>query len=240
MHKLKFITLALLGATACTEPIKGEDVATSEMVAYLDVTSDGLTTVAGASFTLGAGVPVTYVQLGVGDTLSATAVGADGELSKEMGELIAGDLVSYLASFDVVEEDGMFTISLERDLDGGALSSVATLPPPFEITGTEPTQTWSRGSEDLTITWTGDAADDPMTLSADGDCIDDYELLLDEDIGAVTVAAGALPSTTGKEDQACEVTFRLKRQRSGEVDPAFAGGTFSSKQYRLVTVYAEP
>ena len=240
MRYSTFSAMLLLGAVACTPPVKGDEVSTADMVAYMDVTSDGATSVSTASFTLGSGVPVTYVQLSVEDTLSTTALDSAGELSKEMGELIAGDLVSYLASFDVVEADAQFTVSLERTLDGGALASVATLPPPFEITGSEPAQDFSRGSDAITITWTGETAGDPMTLSADGDCIDDYELLLDEDTGSVTVPAGTLPSTTGAEAQACEVTFWLKRNRSGEVDPAFAGGTFGSKQYRTITVYAEP
>lgn len=235
---MRYFTITLLGlaGVACTPPKSADEVATSEMVAYLDVTSDGATSVSTASFTYGSGVPVTYVQLGLDDTLTTTV----GELTKEMGELVAGDLVSYVESFDVVEADAAFTVSLTRIVDAGAPASVATLPPPFEITGSEPDQTFSRGAEDITLSWTGETAGDRMTLTADGDCIDDYELSIDEDTGAVTVPAGSLPSTTGKEAEACEVTFWLKRDRSGELDPAFAGGTFSAKQYRTLTVYAEP
>lgn len=232
-------TIAMTGfglLTACTPPKSADEVATADMVAYLDVTCDGETSVATASFTYGSGVPVTYVQLGLEDTLTATAA----DLTKEMGELVAGDLVSYVASFDVVEAESAFTISLERTTDESAPSSVATLPPPFEITGSEPDQTFSRGGEDITLSWSGETADDRMTLTADGDCIDDYEQSIDPDTGSVVVTAGSLPSTTGKEAEACEVTFWLKRDRSGEVDPTFAGGTYSAKQYRTLTVYAEP
>ena len=232
----KNLMMALTLTAACTPPKSGDEVATSDMVAYLDVTSDGTTSTVTASFTYGSGVPVTYVQLGLEDTLTATVA----DLSKEMGELVAGDLVSYVVSFDDTAADTMFTVDLERGADTSAPASVATLPPPFDISGSEPDQTWSRGGEDITLSWAGDTAGDRMTLTADGDCIDDYEQSIDEDTGSVVVTAGSLPSTTGKEAEACEVTFWLKRDRSGELDPAYAGGTFSAKQYRTITVYAEP
>lgn len=228
--------LGMLGTVACTEPVKGDDVLTSEMVATLDVTSDGGTSTATAAFTYGSGFPVTYVQLGVADTLTVTG----GELEKSMGELVLDDLISYVASFDLIEVDTPFLFSLERELDAGALSSTATLPPPFEITSAEPA-TFSRGAEDLTVTWTGEVnTADALTLVVDGDCIDSYEEALPQDLGTVTIPAGNLVSTTGQEAESCEITVWLKRQRNGELDAAFAGGTIAASQYRTTDVIADP
>lgn len=228
---------ALLLAGACTEPIKSDDVATSEMVADLDVTCDGNTSVATALFTYGSGLPVTYVQLGAADTLTATG----GDLSKEMGELVVQDLISYVASFDLTEADTLFGFALERDLDGGALDSSVTLPPPFELTAPQEGSTFSRGNDDLVVSWTGDAdPDDALTVVADGDCVDSYEDLLDADTGTLTIAAGTLISTTGDEAETCDLTVTIKRARLGSLDAAYGGGTIDSKQYRTVRVSTSP
>lgn len=231
------IPLLLAGLVGCTEPIKSSEVATSEMVAEMDVTCDGQTSVATALFTYGSGFPVTYVQLSYDDTLSAVA----GGLSKEMSELVLDDLISYIASFELTEADTEFQITLERVLDEGAAGNTATLPPPFEITAPADAQSFSRGADDLTIAWEGAAADgDRTTLVIDGDCIDGYEELLSEDLGTVTIPAGDLVSSTGHETETCEVMVWVKRERSGELDPAFAGGTMSARQYRAVEILAEP
>jgi len=237
MKTLNAFLPALLLAGACTEPIKSDEVATSEMVADLDVTCDGNASVATASFTYGSGLPVTYVQLGVSDTLTVTG----GDLSKEMGEVVVQDLITYVASFDLIDADTLFSFSLERDLDGGAPDSSVTLPPPFEITAPATGSTFSRGNDDLVVTWTGDAdADDALTLVADGDCVDSYEELLDADTGTATIPAGSLVSTTGHEAETCDVTVTIKRARLGTLDAGYGGGTIGSKQYRTVQVSGSP
>ncbi len=225
-----------VATTACTEPIKGDEVLTAEMVAGLDVTCDGGTSVATAAFTYGSGFPVTYVQLGETDILTAWG----GDLSKEMGELVLDDLISYVASFELVDADTAFEFSLQREVDAGAPSSTVTLPPPFEISAAEPS-TFSRANDDLVLSWTGEGnVDDALTLVVDGDCIDSYQQLLTEDTGTVTIPAGTLVSTTGQEAESCEVTLWLKRQRSGLLDSAYAGGTITASQYRTTDVISDP
>lgn len=231
------LPLVLLGALGCTEPIKSDEVATSEMVAALDVTCDGNTSVATALFTYGSGFPVTYVQLTPEDTLTVSAA----ELSKEMGELVIDDLISYVASFDLIDADTAFTVSLERTLDGGAPASTVTLPPPFTLTSPTDELSFSRGTQDLLVSWEGEGnAEDALTLVIDGDCIESYEELLDADDGEATIPAGTLISVAGSETETCDVTVWLKRQRSGELDPGYAGGSITAKQYRTVEVASAP
>lgn len=228
--------LALLPLlSACTEPVKSTDITTDQMVATLSASCNGEDTTVAAFLTVGEELPITYVELDPVDTLTATA----GEVTEEMEKLQVEEIISYLAFFYYAESEGEVTVSLLRDIDEGAPASLTTLPPNFEIVAPVEGSTFARATEDLVLTWQGDVATDPLHLHVTGDCVETYDMDID-DIGTLTLTAGTLASAAGAEANTCDITIQLQRTRDGAVDPGFAGGTFAAYQTRTVTISAGP
>lgn len=236
MNKAPLWAAALAATTGCTVPAKSGDLGTEALAADYDVACDGNASVLTATFTDPSSALITYVTLEVGDEVSVSS----GDSTEVLSELDLSPLISYVGALPLAEADTPFVFALTRELDGGAPDSEVTLPPPYEINGVNPSVDYSRGTNALSVAWSGDSAGDPMSLTVTGACIEDYIVDLEDESGSAGIDAGALVSRTGSEAETCDLTVTLSRTREGTLDSTFAGGSILARQDRSVTVSAAP
>ena len=221
---------------ACTEPVKSGEVYTDEIDATFTVMCDGELSTISATLILEGGYPLTYVELEGDDSLTATAGGQ----SKELNTVTIGDSIVYTAALPVTEADEPFVLALERSIDGGAPDTTVSLPAPFSISSPQEGASFSRSGEELVINWDLANDGDTMTVTVEGDCIEDWSESLSEDPGSLTIGAGELVALDGQEAETCDLTVGVSRMREGELDPAYAGGLIHAMQVRAVTLTAAP
>jgi hypothetical protein len=231
MTKLGLIALVLAGCTR----VDSDDILTSGIHAQIGATANGDgTTRVSATLYLGNPINLNFVDLTGGDRLIARG----GDEEKVMTETIILNIVGHSATFQTDNEDDEFEVAFVREVDGGAPSSIATLPAPFEI---DPVAASVSRAAALDLTW-DTTAPDLMRWSASGDCIDSAG----DDIGTDEGGTTLLPSTLQKRQgsmvaDSCVVTLTVTRQRLGELDPAYGeGGSVSGEQVRTVQFMSTP
>ncbi|MBK7865383.1 MAG: hypothetical protein IPJ65_43660 [Archangiaceae bacterium] len=233
------VTTALSLLTCRTESLSA--VETKDVTAGISALTrgDGSTEVS-ATFRKGA-TSLTFLQLTVDDTLTATT----GTTTREMSELSLLGVVSYSASFDVDAEGTQFKVSLQRMKDSGAPSSVATLPAAFTVTPLG--GSFSRAASGPKVEWSN-AGSDPMELSITGDCITQLDAQLPSGAVDYTVAAGALKkraATTAdggmvQIPDSCTATATVSRNKAGQLDPGYGSGGVVGIQRRTATFTTAP
>ncbi len=233
---LKLALLVLVVSAACTK-VDSASILTSGMHADIDAraTADGVTTVR-TTLMLGNPINLDFIELQSDDELVAT----HGTMTKLMIESELLNAVSYSADFTTNAEGEIFEVSLERSVDAGAPSSLATLPAPFTITPPA-SATFSRASA-MTLTWdTSGAAPDRMRLRITGDCISAFNETLTGDPGTVTVPAGTIQKQMEQPGEpvanSCGATIELTRVLEGELDAGYgAGGSAVGTQVRTLAI----
>ena len=227
------IPTALLLAVSCTD-IDSEDLLTSGMSAAITVTArgDGNADV-DAILRAGGSTSTTFVELTADDALTVAA-GEAAAVALEEYEI--GALHGYHASVAGDEPATVFTVALTRTVDDGAASTTIQLPAAFEVTA--PAADFSRAA-DFALAW-GPVADEPMELTASGDCVNLYVTTIEADAGAFTIPANTLTPIDGGS-QNCEVTFTFRRTKVGSLDVAFEeGGSALGIQERTATSLSAP
>ncbi len=229
----RFALLVLIASCTTTE---SEHVLTSGIYASISASSkgDGKTTVSATLF-VGSPIGLNFVELTGDDSLVAKTAG----MSKTMQESELLNVVGHHADFPVDAEGAQFEVVFDRAVDGGAPSSVATLPAKFDITN--PPASGSRAAA-ITLAWSPAGSPDAMSWEAKGDCIEDESSPITGDPGTVTIAANTLTKRMGAmiEDN-CAVTFTIKRSKAGQLDPNYGkGGTVFGVQYRAAVVATTP
>ena len=210
-------SLAALALLAGCTTTSSSDVLTSGIYASINAETkgDGKTEV-GATLFVGNPIGLNFVELTGDDELIAKT----GSQAKPMVERTLLNTVVHRAEFDVDAPGTQFEVVFARTVDQGAPSSIATLPDKFEIL-TAP-QSASRAQE-VTIAW-APTGSDMMSWSAKGDCIEDISMPITADQGYVDVPGDTLKKRMGANiaDQ-CAVTFTIKRQKLGSLDPHYGG-----------------
>lgn len=226
-----------LSVSGCAESVESDDVLTDGIYAILRAVAtddDGLR--ATAILLVGGAGSNTYVMLTGDDALTATA---DGETSRLIAQNL-GDIYQYNGELAANAVDTEVVFRFERTIDDGAPDSRCTMPAAFEITAPVDGDVFSRAEDDLVITWTPGSDDDPLQLEVDGSCIQDLVVTIDEDTGSHTIPAGTIESFA-EPAEACEITIRLSRERSGTLDPAFGeGGRVTCSQLRETSFRSDP
>ncbi|MBL8953276.1 MAG: hypothetical protein JNK82_21030 [Myxococcaceae bacterium] len=232
------VALLSLAAACRTESIS--EVETRDITANITATGSG-TGSTNVAATFRKGNSLTFLQLTSDDDVKVTQGGTTTELT----EFSLLGVVSYSASVPVDAEGTQFTVALTRKKDSGAPSSVATLPGAFTIDAL--TGSFSRAAAGPTIRWSSAVGADPMTLSIEGPCIDNFSANLASGATDYTVAANALKkkmaSTTDggtAVPDSCTVTAQIARERAGTRDPGYGGGTVLGIQRRSVDFTTAP
>jgi len=233
---MRLVFLLAMVLEACTTPVKSEDYPTAQMDANYDAACDGTSTVLTGVFTEDGTTLATYVTLSDGDAVSASS----GSNSVPLAELDVGELISYVGGLPIIEQDTPFVFTLTRTVDDGAPDSEVTLPPPFELGPVSPAQSYSFGTNTLSLSWSGNTADDPMSLDISGDCIEEYTEVLDPDPGHIEIAPGTFVGVNGRSGASCSLTATLTRTREGTLDAGFAGGSVDARQQRSASFGAAP
>jgi hypothetical protein len=213
--RIALVSLCLLGlsSVACSkETTSSINIRTGGIAALIDVYADDDTSATvHVELKVGGSSSNAYVDLQGGDELKATV----GDVTKV---LTARDSGVYEATFNGVEEDTEFSVSLERsDDDDTASANSGTLPAPYTLD--EPTSELSREDDELILSWEPDSRD-KMTLELDGDCIFSFDKDV-PDTGMYSLAPGTLSSTDKDEPEACDVDVDARRSREGKADSQF-------------------
>jgi hypothetical protein len=195
---------------------------------------DDGTTLVSASLFDGYPEQLIFVDLAEGDQLVATSGGASMTLDKT--QLLT--IVSYTATFPNGNEGDTFNIDFQRTVDGGAPSSIATLPAAFTL-GTV-ASTASR-AQDVTLTWSPSGSADQMAWEATGDCIQTASGSIPADTGTYTIPANTFVVPQGSGNTQCQVSVAVLRKRAGSLDPAFGkGGDIVGEQERAAMFTSTP
>lgn len=232
------VGLALLGATGCKETVSSENIRTGGISMKTLVTANSSSSKVEVTLTVGGDESNTYVILEEGDELIAEADGDEKTMEK------VGD-GEYEASFDVIDEDTMFKVRLERENDEDAEANQGTLPAPFMITSDLGDEPYSRLTDDITITWDPKDSGDDMSIevSDDDTCITTTETFsFSGDDGSYTIRANEEDPPLGRDDEdTCDATADVIRAREGtrdaNLDPE---STFFLRQIRSTTFVTAP
>lgn len=227
---------AVLSVSGCLcSTVSGADIKSSGLHADLEVntSSNGHSTVK-ATYTVGASL--TFIELGSGDTLTATL----GTATQPMTKSSLFGATWYQTEFSTDSEDTQVTVALARTNDTSAPSSTVTLPAPLSITAPTGSPHVSRaGTTPLDVSWSTTRGD-AIRASASGSCVQTVsETVLLSDTGTWRVPR--LVAESGKESQSCQVTVTIKRVRQGTVDPGYGkGGSFEARVVRDVVFTSDP
>jgi len=235
-ERSSLLVVGLVGllAVGCTkETTSSSNIKTKGIAALTDVYADTDTTATvHVELRVGGSSSNTYVGLDNGDQLIATA----GDQTKTL--TTTDEVGIYEATFSGVGADTEFSLVFDRPHDTTASNNSGTLPAPFTLD--KPTDDLSRKNDPLEVTWSPSGSDDDMDFEFDGDCI--FRLPKKSlDSGSLTLAKDTLDSTGGNMPEACKVTIKAQRTRSGTADPEFDSESwFQLHQRRSTSFSSQP
>ncbi len=222
-------SLAALTLLAACEQVPSSTIATHEMSARIEVSSRGLgDTRVTAQLSTGA---LTFVDLDAEDRLYAR-VGSESRELDPVPNLF--DDLEYSTVLPVDYDQAPVVVTFRRTAWPGAPGSRVSLPERFRVHA--PRDEPSLTLDGLYFEWDR-PTDEPMNVSIEGVCIDDWSTTLRHDPGVLFVPPGALWS---RDRDGCDVTVRFERAREGVVDRSFGGGRITARQVREVLVPVLP
>ncbi len=234
---------AMATLTGCS--VSSADLDTDSMWADIGVSATGSGS-SNVSVTLRRGLlSTTFIDLTDDDVLTAT----NNDTTQEMQALRLLGLVSYSTSFDVDEGGEQFEVTLTRDRDDGAPSSMVTLPDRFALdplNDPSPDEAGlSRENDAIVVSWIPEGDSGTYSISVSGDCIDTFETSAPADATTVTIEAGSLVKRQPEEPEegeegeeaeevpdTCDATINVSRSLTGDLDLAWMGGLISGSQRR--------
>jgi hypothetical protein len=219
----------LLLLLACGPPEEEPIVVTSSLIAEITVAAlDEITADVVVTLQRKGGLDNQFYELDVDEEITVTIPGI--VISLYSGQF--DDQPVYTASVPNPPIDTDFVIALNRQPPRKTASqSRMSLPMGFELSGPA---SFSRGADDVDLTWTHPDQPDVLTLRVTGPCIDTLKVEV-SDVGSYTIAAGTIAG-----DGNCPVEATLTRLRIGEVDPDLAGGNAVAFQQRAVAMSSTP
>lgn len=232
----KLSLLVLLFGTAACQTTESDNILTRGMYASIEARSDGNgSTTVSTSLYLGPPSDLIFIDLVAGDQL----VAHNRDQSKVMTEIIILNIVNHTATFPTDVEGEEFEVEFRRQVDPGAPSSLVTLPGPFTLDGVPASV--SRNVA-FGVSWTGSSGQtDRMKWSASGSCIESASGTITGDPGSVTMPAGTFRKQPGQNiPDSCEVRVTVTRERDGDLDRAYEGGSVTGTQTRSVTFTSTP
>jgi len=203
------------------------------MTAHLTVSvpENGSAAAVGGSLRVGT---LTFVELGDGETLTASGGGQTATLKR--GRF--GGSTSYRGQLDGVTKPGTeIVFALKRGgEDDSAPRSTVTLPEPVRLTAPAAGTSYSRRSADIGVRFTG-RSEAPAVLTWTGECIETGSLELEPGRTEATISRGSIkpratspspgssPSTSVGAGESCQTALTLTRRVEGKLDEAFKDGS---------------
>lgn len=216
MRKLLILSLYCIG---CTD-IKSSALNTNGIHAEISAIAVDGKTLIDVTLKAGDANSITYVELDAGDELQAT----DGSQTYTLDHSYFASLHSYDTEFNQTEPGTEFTVSLLRELEDNAPSSLAKMTE--DVTLIVENDVHDRQNP-LTISWEAVEPDDEtLYLDVSGPCIFSIERevpLLDS---SYTIDGSDFETSNSESDeQSCEIDIIIERRKSGTLDPAYGSGT---------------
>jgi len=219
MRPLAVLIVTALVLTGCST-VDSADIRTSGMTAdlFVKLPEDANSVDVTASFRVGT---LTYVELGGGEKVSASADGQNETLRR--GKFAGA--TSYTGQLDATKPGTEITFDLKRDGDNtSAPSSTVTLPEPVHLTA--PAGKLSRRAT-IQVTFASGPA---QALTWTGPCIQTGSLEIEAGRSSATIAAGLIravaPASPGAgTSTTCQLTLTLTRRTTGKLDGAFKDGS---------------
>ena len=204
-----------------------EDIKTSGIRVEIEVTSSSENQAEiDVALLVGGSNSNTYINLSGGDKLTATLNDATTKDLNEETDLLDSKKVTYNITFNNAgagASNASYKVSLQRPTETDALNSTVNIPE--AITGfIADKNTFSRSSEDLSLTWNGLNNGSNVELSYEGDCIFNDSVDTSDD-GSYQINSGVIESNASS-NQNCDITFTLTRQLSGSLDPNYGEGGY--------------
>lgn len=243
---LRFFAPAALAApalVACTN-IDSDDLDTDAMQPTIQVRSTDGADGSSVSVVLHVGdSPTTFVELQGDDSLTASA--GEETVTLEGSELLG--VVQYTGNLDTKTAGAVVTIAFTRTEEGKASApdSNVTLTEGLALTAPAGGATASRAA-DLAIAWDSAASDDQVRVGWSGSCVVEGSRDVTAGQNTLTLEGGSIAKREQGENEEdpvpddCDVTLTVSRSRSGDIDPAFGGGSISHTFTDSVTFASEP
>lgn len=223
----------MLLVASCKETTSSEFIRTGRIAALMSATaeSEDSSTVR-VELRVGSATGQTFVVLGAGDELSATA----GDQVKLLHAVSEGVYEGTFATGHDVE----LTVDLDRASDVDAPASKAVLPAPFTFEGPQPGDELSRAKDVLLIAWTP-VPDSEGTIELEGPCIVTASYEVSGAAGMWKLDEGEIVSVDEEIPEVCVVEIEARFQREGAADPAFDDDSyFIAHQTRKVVFTSMP
>lgn len=228
-----------LSFTACTR-VSSEELRTIGIAADIRVTAYGTGTSDVSVYLHPSSIDsLTFIELMGNDKLFA-AVGA---VEKPLEKFSLLNIINYAETFTSVDQPGTeYTVRFNRTVDASAPRSYCNLPANLTLTSPAAGSTFSRGSDDVVVTYTGSGnASDQLRFKLSGACIDDVERTVDTgDTGTIVIDNDFFAASGSDASKTCEVTIAVQRVRPGILDLAFKGGKIECKQERTLRISSTP
>jgi hypothetical protein len=230
-----FVVVSL---AACSGSSDSTDIRTSGVYAKIKVsaTEDDQSSVT-VTLRVGDKHSNTYLSLKGGDSLQAT-------LNDSFTENIDSKLgSSYQGIFNAVgagQEGASYRIAFIRPNDTDAPNSTVTMPPAITGFTSSPSDSFSRSSEVLTLTWDPTAQNQLIPISFSGSCFSGVVVPVNTATGIYALNPMTLMSNPGPEES-CNVTISATVTNTGIVDTAYGeGGVITATRISSTSVMSTP
>jgi len=235
--------VALL-STACSnvEEVSSDDVATSGVWAQFSVysTEDNSSSIE-ASLLVGGSHSNTYLDLSESDTLQVLLNGSTSQTMVQ--DPATSPQIIYRSTYDSTNSGAngaSYLFSFNRANHQSAPNSSVNLPLPVSNIQFNPEESFSRTSENITVTWDR-VEDEKISINITGSCINTYNKNNISDNGILTISASSLTSPSGLATSSCPLIFKFSRTNSGTIAREFGeGGIIEAHSSRKAEITSTP
>jgi hypothetical protein len=171
-----------------------------------------------------------FVDLDAPDVMTASV---NGGAPTELSESNLLGATGYSMDISTKEPDTEVVVALARgEEDEGAPLSKVTFTEQLVLTSPGAGASFSRANDPIEVTFTSEASEDGVRVNVTGDCIDSIGLDVQAGDTSVTIEAGTIQKKTDSDPEdendipdSCAITVSAVRTRTGELDPAYGGGS---------------
>ena len=241
------IGLIVFAVTGCSQT-SSENVTTQGIHADIRVIAEGngSTTVIAALEVGTDGIGQTQLDLGPGDSLTATANGIQKTMVKDTS--IFGD-IEYITNFSFDDANTLFVIALSRTNGASAPNSNVNLPDGFDVLSPTISTVYSTGQA-ISIVWAPSGTSIKPSVSIKIECtltsgipmIGLKFVPLSSDTGSASIpVSSVMPVGTIDTTQLCDGTVYFERVRFGSLDSNYGeGGQITGEQYQKGHFFVDP
>jgi hypothetical protein len=244
--ELMVSALVLACAAVGCQPVKSSDVRTSGLHADITAGSASGSCLVEVLLQVGGKLSNTYAVLTGDDRLVVYYAGTS--MAMDRKDDIPGQ-ARYIARMNLQPTDTELRVAFERGPQDVTAPNSTVLTAPKLNYSPLATTPYSRAGDALTVSWSPVESTDKVEYRVSGQCLELTDVGPAADPGGFSLPAGSLhkgkPSTDPSQQgitvpDNCSASVIVNKKRSGQVDPAFAGGSFQFYQEDILTFQSVP